>query len=194
MTSIRETATFILDLTALLAWPDRVGPRPEAIESPLLLPGTRWEQLLQLDRPGWAQVFTENEVNQDFIRRLDRLVATWLTQEDYRGLREIASRKTEMAASEAAEAIFSDWIEITACKRLGHLVLGMRFTDAKIPICYALCSAERAVLSAVSYSQRPQGLSEQAIAAAKQELEESADEYAELASLGISYEPPEGTL
>ena len=194
LTSIKEMASLTLDLTALLAWPDRVGPRPETIESPTLLPGTHWELLLQLDRPGWGQVFTENEVNQGFIRRLDRLVATWLTQEDYRDLREIASRKTEMAAGEAAEAIFSDWIEITACKRLSHLVLGMRFTEPKIPICYALCSAERAVHSAVGYSKRPQGLSEQAIAAAKQELEESADEYVELASLGISYEPPEGTL
>ena len=194
LTSIRETATFTLALTALLALPNRVGPRPEATESPPLLPETHWELLLQLDRSGWAEVFTKNEVKQDFIRRLDRLVATWLTQEDYRDLREIASKKTEMATGDAAEAIFSDWIEVTACKRLSHLVLGMRFTEPEIPICYALCNAERAVHSAVTYSKRPQGLSEQAIAAAKHELEESADEYAELASLGISYEPPEGTL
>ena len=45
----------------------------------------------------------------------------------------------------------------------------------------------------MDYSRRPQGLSEQAVAAAKQELQESADEYAALASLGILEEPAEGS-
>ena len=71
--------------------------------------------------------------------------------------------------------------------------MGMRFTEPQIPVCYALYNAQRAVHSAVDYSRRPQGLSEQAIAAAKQELEESADEYAALASLGILEEPAEGS-
>ena len=190
LTSITETATFTLELTALLAWSDRVVPRPETIESPILLPGTHWE-LLQLDRPGWAQALADNKVNQDFTRRLDRLVAAWLTQDDYRHLREIAFKKSEMAVAEAAEATFSDWIEGTACKRLSHLVLGMRFTEPKVPICYALCSAQRAVHSAIAYSRKPQGLSEQEIAAAKLELEESAEEYTALALLGILDEPAE---
>ena len=153
-----------------------------------------WEQLLQLDRPGWAQVFADNEVNGGFTRNLDRLVAAWLTQEDYQELREIASRKTELAAGEATEAIFSDWIGSSACKRLSHLVLGMRFAEPKIPICYALCSAERAVHSALSYSRKPTGLSDREIAAAKQELKESAEEYAALASLGIFDEPLQGAV
>ena len=194
MTSIRETASATLDLTDLLGRPYPLGPRAEATASPTPLGEIPWDLLLQLDKSGWAQVFAENEANQDFTRSLDRLVAAWLTQEDYRELREIASKKTEMPASEAAEAIFSDWIEITACKRLGHLVLGMRFTEPQVPICYALCSAERAVHSAVSYSRRQQGLTEQEIAAAEQELEEFAEEYAALASLGLLDEPPEGAM
>ena len=119
-------------------------------------------------------------------------MATWLTQEDYRELREIASKKTDLPVGGAVEAVFSDWINDSACKRLSHLVRGMRFTEPQVPVCYALYNAERAVLAAVDYSRRPQGLSEQAITAAKQELEESAEEYAAFACLGIPEEPPEG--
>ena len=72
--------------------------------------------------------------------------------------------------------------------------MGMRFTEPQIPVCYALYNAQRAVHSAMDYSRRPQGLSEQAIAAANQELEESTDEYAALSSLGILDEPPEGAM
>ena len=86
----------------------------------------------------------------------------------------------------------SEWIDDRACKRLSHLVVGMRFTDTQIPVCYALCNAERAIHSAVAYSRRTRRLSEQELEAAKQELEESAEEYAAFASLGIPEEPPEG--
>ena len=192
MTSIRETASETLHFAAGLGWANAGGPGAEITASTTPLAGIAWEPLLQLDAPGWAQVFADNEVDRDFTRRLDRLVATWLTQEDYRELREIASKKTSLPVSGAADAVFSDWINDSACKRLSHLVTGMRFTEHQVPVCYALCNAERAVLSAVDYSRRPQGLSEQAIAAAKHELEESDDEYAALASLGILEEPPEG--
>ena len=193
MTSIRETASETLHFTAGLGWADAGGLSPEITASTTPLAGIPWEPLLQLDAPGWAQVFADNDVDSDFTRRLDRLVATWLTQDDYRELREIASKRTDLPVGGAAEAVFSDWINDSACKRLSHLVIGMRFTEPQIPVCYALCNAERAVHSAVDYSRRPQGLSEQAIAAAKQELEESADEYAALASLGILEDPPEGS-
>ena len=193
MTSIRETASETLHFTAVLGWFDADGLGPEITASPSPLTGIPWEPLLQLDAPGWARVFADNDVDRDFTRRLDRLVAAWLTQEDYRELREIASKKTDLSVGGAAEAVFSDWINDSACKRLSHLVMGMRFNEPQTPVCYALCNAERAVLSAVDYSRRPQGLSEQAIAAAKLELEESADEYAAMASLGILDEPPEGT-
>ena len=192
MTSIRETASETLHFTAGLGWANAEGPEAEITASTTPLAGIAWEPLLQLDAPGWAQVFADNEVDRDFTRKLDRLVATWLTQEDYRELREIASKKTSLPVSGAADAVFSDWIDDSACKRLSHLVTGMRFTEHQVPVCYALCNAERAVHSAVDYSRRPQGLSEQAIAAVKQELEESADEYAALASLGILEEPAEG--
>ena len=72
--------------------------------------------------------------------------------------------------------------------------MGMRFSELQIPVCYALCNAQRTVHSALDYSRRPQGLSERAIAAARQELEGSADEYAALASPGIMDEPPEGAM
>ena len=121
-------------------------------------------------------------------------MAAWLTQEDYRELRAITSKKSDLSVGEAAEAVFSDWINDRACKRLSHLVMGMRFSELQIPVCYALCNAQRTVHSAMDYSRRPQGLSERAIAAAKQELEGSADEYAALASLGIMDEPPEGAM
>ena len=192
MTSIRETASETLHFAAGLGWANAGGPGAEITASTTPLAGIAWEPLLQLDAPGWAQVFADNDVDSDFTRRLDRLVATWLTQDDYRELREIASERTDLPVGGAAEAVFSDWINDSACKRLSHLVIGMRFTEPQIPVCYALCNAERAVHSAVDYSRRPQGLSEQAIAAAKQELEESADEYAALASLGILEDPPEG--
>ena len=194
MTSIRETASETLHFTAGLGRDNAGGLSPEITASPAPLAGIPWESLLQLDRPGWAQVFADNDVDRDYTRRLDRLVATWLTQEDYRELREIASKKTDFPVSGAAEATFSDWINDSACKRLSHLVMGMRFTEPQVPVCYALCNAQRAVHSAVDYSRRPQGLSKEAIAAAKQELEESADEYAALASLGILEEPAEGTM
>ena len=194
LTSIRETASETLYFTAILGLANAIGPGPEITLHPSPLAGILWEPLLQLDAPGWARVFADNDVDRDFTRRLDRLVAAWLTQEDYRDLREIASKKTELPVGGAAEAVFSDWINDRACKRLSHLVMGMRFTEPQIPVCYALCNAQRAVHSAVNYSRRPQGLSEQAIAAAKQELEESADEYAALASLGILYELPEGSM
>ena len=160
---------------------------------PVLWRELHWEPLLQLDAVGWAQVFADNHVDRDFTRKLDRLVAAWLTQEDYRELREIASKKTELPSGGAGEAVLSDWINDRACKRLGHLVMGMRFTEPQVPICYALCNAQRAVHSAVDYSRSPRGLGEQATQAAEQELEESANEYAALASLGILEEPPEGT-
>ena len=194
MTSIRETALETIHFTAILGWPNASGLWPEATESQPPLKGISLERLLQLEKSGWAQVFADNEVNQDFTRKLDRLVAAWLTQEDYRELREIASRKTELEASEAAVSIFSDWIDISACKRLSHLVLGMRFTEPQVPICYALCSADRAIHSAISYSKIPQGFTEQEIAAAKLDLEENAEEYAALASRGILDEPPEGAM
>ena len=194
MTSIRETALETIHFTAILGWPNASGLWPEATESQPPLKGISLERLLQLEKSGWAQVFADNEVNQDFTRKLDRLVAAWLTQEDYRELREIASKKTEPEAGEAAVSIFSDWIDISACKRLSHLVLGMRFTEPQVPICYALCSADRAIHSAISYSKIPQGLTEQEIAAAKLDLEENAEEYAALASLGILDNPPEGAM
>ena len=194
MTSIRETASETLDFTAALGWANAGGLSPEITASTPPLAGIAWEPLLQLDAPGWAQVFADNDIDRDFTRRLDRLVAAWLTQDDYRELREIASKKTDLPVGGAAEATFSDWINESACKRLSHLVMGMRFTEPQVPVCYALCNAQRAAQSAVDYSRRPQGFSEQAIAAAKQELEESADEYAALASLGILEEPAEGTM
>ncbi len=194
MTSITETASDTLDFTATLSRVDAISPGPEITASPARLAQIPWEQLLQLDRRGWAQVFAANEVDSDFTRRLDRLVAAWLTQEDYRELRTMASEKSDLSVGEAADAVFSDWISDRACKRLSHLVMGMRFTEPQIPVCYALCNAQRAVQSAMDYSRRPQGFSEQAIAAAQQELEESADEYASLASLGIPDEPPEGAV
>ena len=193
MTSIRETASETLHFTAGLGRANAGGLSPEITASTSPLAGISWEPLLQLDAPGWVQVFADNDVDRDFTRRLDRLVDTWLTQDDYRELREIASKKTDLPVGGAAEAIFSDWINDSACKRLGHLVMGMKFAEPQIPVCYALCNAQRAVQSAVDYSRRPQGFSEQAIAAAKQELEESADEYAALASLGILEEPAEGS-
>ena len=194
MTSIRETASETLHFTAALGWADAGGLSPEITASTSPLAGISWEPLLQLDAPGWVQVLADNDVDSDYTRRLDRLVAAWLTQEDYRELREIASKKTDLPVGAAAEATFSDWINDTACKRLSHLVMGMRFTEPQIPVCYALCNAQRAVHSAVDYSRRPQGLSDQAIAAARQELEESADEDAALASLGILEESAEGTM
>ena len=193
MTSIRETASETLHFTAGLGWANVGGQAREITANPTPLAEIAWEPLLQLDAPGWAQVFADNDIDRDFTRRLDRLVATWLTQDDYRELREIASKKTDLPAGRTAEAVFSDWINDSACKRLGHLVMGMRFAEPQVPVCYALCNAQRAVHSAVDYSRRPQGLSEQAVAAAKQELQESADEYAVLASLGILEEPPEGS-
>ena len=192
MTSIRETASGALNFTAFLHLVNAVGPWPGITASTTPLGGIPWEQLLQLDAPGWAQLFADNDVDRDFTRKLDRLVSAWLTQEDYRELRKIVSKKTDLPVVGAAEAILSEWINDRACKRLSHLVMGMRFTDTQTPVCYALCNAERAVQSAVDYSRRPQGFSEQAITAAKQELEESAEEYAALASLGIPEEPPEG--
>ena len=193
MTSIRETASETLDFTAALGWANAGGLSPDITASTPPLAGISWEPLLQLDAPGWAQVFADNDVDRDFTRRLDRLVAAWLTQDDYRQLREIAFKKTDLPVGGAAEATFSDWINDTACKRLSHLVMGMRFTEPQVPVCYALCNAQRAVHSAVDYSRRPQGLSEQELEAAKQELEEHADEYAALASLGILEEPAEGS-
>ena len=194
LTSTRETASKTLYFTAILGLANGIGPGPEITLHPSPLAGVLWEPLQQLDAPGRARFFADNDVDRDFTRRLDRLVAAWLTQEDYRDLREIASKQTELPFGGAAEAVFSDWINDGACKRLSHLVMGMRFTEPQIPVCYALCNAQRAVHSAVNFSRRPQGLSEQAIAAAKQELEESADEYAALASLGILYELPEGSM
>ena len=52
----------------------------------------------------------------DFSRKLDRLVAARLTQEDYRELRAIASKKFDLSVREAAEAVFSDWINDRGCK------------------------------------------------------------------------------
>ena len=194
MTSIRETASETLHFMAGLGWAIADGLNSEITASTTPLAGIAWEPLLQLDAPGWAQVFANNDVDSDYTRRLDRLVAAWLTQDDYRQLREIASKKTDLPVGGAAEATFSDWINDSACKRLSHLVTGMRFTEPQIPVCYALCNAQRAAHSAVDYSRRPQGLSEQELEAAKQELEEHADEYAALASLGILEEPAEGTM
>ena len=189
MTSIRETASETLQFAAGLDWTNAGDPGP-ASTTPLA--GIPWEQLLQLDAPGWAQLFADNDVDRDFTRKLDRLVSTWLTQEDYRELREIASKKTDLPVVGAAEAVLSEWINDRACKRLSHLVMGMRFTDPQTPVCYALCNAERAIHSAVAYSRRTRQLSEQELEAAKQELEECADEYTALASLGIPEEPPKG--
>ena len=194
MTSIRETASETLHFTAGLGWAIADGLNSEITASTTPLAGIAWEPLLQLDAPGWLQVFANNHVDRDFTRRLDRLVAAWLTQDDYRELREIASKKTDLPFVGAAEAVFSDWINDSACKRLSHLIMGMRFTAPQVPVCYALCNAQRAVNSAVDYSRRPQTLSEQELEAAKQELEEHADEYAALASLGVLEEPPEGAI
>ena len=193
MTSIRETASETLQFAAGLNRTNAEDPEPASTASTTPLARIPWEQLLQLDAPGWAQLFADNDVDRDFTRKLDRLVSTWLTQEDYRELREIASKKTNLPIVGAAEAVLSEWIDDRTCKRLSHLVVGMRFTDTQTPVCYALCNAERAIHSAVEYSRIPEGYSEQRLEAANQELEEHADEYAALASLGILEEPAEGT-
>ena len=85
MTSIRETASETLHFTAGLGWANAGGLSPEITASTTPLAGISWEPLLQLDAAGWAQVFADNHVDRDSTRRLDRLVATWLTQDDYRG-------------------------------------------------------------------------------------------------------------
>ena len=76
MTSIRETASETLHFTAVLGWFDADGLGPEITASPNPLTRIPWGPLLQLDAPGWARVFADNDVDRDFTRKLDRLVVS----------------------------------------------------------------------------------------------------------------------
>ena len=185
MTSIKEIASETLEITAGFGWAHVAGAKPAIPVAQPYQAGTGWEPLLRLDAAGWTQFLADNNVDGYFTRKLDRLVATWLTQQDYRELREIASKTTDAPCDITAETVFSEWIDEEACRRLGHLIIGMGFTEPHIPLCYAFGNAHRAVHAAIAYSQRERGLNELELEAAKRELEDHADEYATLSSLGI---------
>ena len=132
-------------------------------------------------------MLAEHDVDRQLVWRLDRLVANWLTQADYRKLRAMASRRRHGPPAKATEALIVEWITEENCRRLSHLVVGMGFTEVELPICSAL----RAVQSTVDYVREDRGLTQEEIEAARNELFDSADEYTELAELGMTEEPHE---
>ena len=146
------------------------------------------ESLLELDAPGWGRFFNEHEEYQAVRGRLERLIAIWLNQHDYRELRKLAEAKTQQPPAKAVDAIIEEWITDKACIRLASLIAAMRFPDPEVPTCFALCSAHRAIQHEVDHARMPKGLTEEEIEAAVEEMLESSDEDMALAFLGFEGE------
>ena len=190
MTTISDIATETIHRTAGFGWVPEPDERPyDRANRPL--PRVTTDDLLRLDGPAWGRLFTDHDVDRQLVLQLDRLVANWRVQSDYRELRERASRRRHEPVLKATENLLSEWVTEDDCKRLAHLVLGMGFVEPALPICYALCSALRAIQSAIDYTKSDRGLTEREIEAAKDEIAAAHDEYAEQAALGIIEEPSE---
>ena len=190
MTTISDIATETIHRTAGLGWIPELDERPyyRAIGQ---LPRVTTDELLTLDGPGWGRLFADYDVDRQLVLQLDRLVANWRVQSDYRKLRKMASNRRHEPVLKATENLLSEWVTEDDCKRLAHLVLGMGFVEPELPICYALCSALRTIQSAIGYTKSDKGLTEEEIEAAKDEIAAAPDEYAQLAALGIIEEPSE---
>ena len=196
LTSLLEMATTAIRQTQEL---HRLPAREEPPNSPENEHSGReyMESLLALDTPGWERLLAENSTYQPLRGRLERLIASWLSHSDYRELRGLAQARTEQPLARATEDIIREWITHWACIRLAFLVAGMRFPDLETPICYAISSACRAVQHEVNYARTPKGFTQEEIKAAAAELQESAEEHMELASLGFEENPapkPQPTL
>ena len=190
MTTISDIATETIHRTAGFGWAPETDERPydRAIRP---LPRVTTDELLRLDGPAWGRLFADHDVDRQLVLQLDRLVANWRVQSDYRKLRNMASHRTHEPVLKATENLLSEWVTEDDCRRLAHLVLGMGFGEPQLPICYALCSALRTIQSAIDYTKSDRGLTEGEIKAAKDEIAAAHDEYAELAALGIIEEPSE---
>ena len=190
MTTISDIASETIHRTA------GFGCIPEPDERPYdratrPLPRVKTDDLLTLDGPAWGRLFVNHNVDRQLVLKLDRLVANWRVQSDYRELRKMASRRRHEPVLKATENLLSEWVTEDDCKRMAHLVLGMGFVEPELPICYALCSALRTIQSAIDYTKSDRGLTEREIEAAKDEIAAAHDEYAELAALGIIEEQSE---
>ena len=190
MTSITELATDTIDRTSALGWDQGTGAAAAA-RKPASLPQASIDLLLKLDGLGWGRFFAEHNVDHQMVRQLERLAAAWRSQSDHRTLRKIASARKHEPAGKATQAIIEEWVTYADCERLGYLVLDMGFAEPEVPVCYALCSAIRAIHSAVDYASDKRNLTGEEINAARAELLDSAEEYSELSGLGILEEPPE---
>ena len=190
MTTISEIATETIHHTAGFGWIPDLDERPYS-RATRPLPQVTTDDPLRLDGPGWGRLFADHDVDRQLVMQLDRLVANWRMQPDYRELRNMASHRRHEPVLKATENLLSEWVTEDDCKRLAHLVLGMGFVEPELPICYALCSALRAIQSAIDYTKSDRGLTEGEIEAAKDEIAAAHDEYAELAALGIIEEPSE---
>ena len=189
MTTIAELATQTIERTSTF---DLLPSRhlAENEKGPICRDDVSKDALLRLDARGWGRLFAELDVDRQVVRQLDRLVATWRSHQDYRRLRQMALDRRHEPQAKATEALLSEWVTEEDCKRLGHLVVGLGFSDPELPICYSLCSALRAVQSSLNYAKSDEYLNEEEIEAARNELFESSDEYQELASLGMTEESP----
>ena len=190
MTTISDIATETIHRTEGFGWTPQQDERPYDRQT-RPLPQVTTDYLLSLDGPAWGRLFADHEVDRQLVLQLDRLVANWRVQSDYRKLRKMASHRRHEPVLKATENLLSEWVTEDDCKRLAHLVLGMGFVEPELPICYALCSALRTIQSAIDYTKSDRGLTEEEIEAAKDEIAAAHDEYAELAALGIIEEPSE---
>ena len=135
------------------------------------------DTLLGLDAPGWARFLQQSGADQQLIRRLDRLVANWLDEDDYRQLRKMAVPRVAHASDTEVPVLFSDWISAGDAKRLGFLVAGMGFLEPNVPVCYAMCSAVRAVEAALDYVRLDHGFSDEEQATMEAEMRRSDSPY-----------------
>ena len=188
MTTISDIAIETIQRAEGFGWTNKPDEQPygTAVRP---LPQVPAKQLLALDGPAWDRLLANHDPGRQLTLQLDRLVANWLAQSDYRELRNMAYQRRHEPVLKATENLLSEWVSEDDCKRLAHLVLGMGFTEPELPVCYALSNALRAIRSAIDYTKPDRGLTEREIETAKDEIAAAHEEYAELAALGIIEEP-----
>ena len=140
------------------------------------------EALLALDGPGWASLLAGQGSTSRDIHHLDDLVSLWLSADDYRRLRRLAS---DLGRTGDVDGLMASWLSDEDVRRLGYLVVGMGFAEPRYPVCYAVCSAKRAAQAVLERVGGEPGFSDAEIAAMLDSAADAEDDDVALAATGL---------
>ena len=147
------------------------------------------EELVKLNYAGWMNTLQDLGLGEEYIQRLEELVANWMGQQKRRELRRLARERSHQNLETAQDELIEEWITDQDCHRLAQLIKEREFTQPRIPVCYAVSDARRTIESTLRFIRNMRAMTKEEIAAGDQELQENQDEYDYLSALGMLEEP-----